>query len=403
MSSARIVACGFRSLARYKLRTVFIMIGNLVGVAALTLVVSVGSAARGKLVATVGQLFGSSSLVISAGGGFFLGGPRDAARLTLDDIKGVVQEVPGIELWDPMLVSPGTIVRQGDRNTAVRLLGQSERSERAWNRSASAGRFIDGADVSTSARVAVIGETVAATLFGDGDAIDRDIRIGAAPFRVVGILESFGTDIHGIDRDNEIVIPHTTAMRRVLNVDSIRAAKLVVSETSDPEAVGQAVTRVLRQRHGLGEDRPDDFTIHTSVAVRQMVGRIERIVSLYLPLVTATLLLASIAVAASLMLSSVNARKSEIGLRRAVGARPEDIRLQLLVETASTTLLGGIAGLLVGGVGTVLIAQRVAFAVEVGPGVVVLGLALSLATGLLAGMVPARRAALMSPAEALRQ
>ncbi|MEW6364814.1 MAG: ABC transporter permease [Acidobacteriota bacterium] len=402
MRTLRIVKDCMRSLSRFKLRTGFMMVGPLIGVAALSFVVALGGAAVNKLLATVQQLFGASSIVVSSGGGFFMGGPRDATRLTIDDIEAVVRDVPGIDTWDPMVVVPDASVRRGDRNCLVRLMGQSERAERAWSRGAERGRFIDATDVAGSARVALIGETAARALFAEDYPDGQDIQIGSVPFRVVGILERFGTDIHGMDRDNEIVIPVTTAMRRVMNVDSIRAAKLLVTEPADVEAVTREVSLALRARHRLAQGQPDDFTVINSVAVRQMVGRIERVVFLYIPLVTATSLLAALAVAASLMLASVNERTAEIGLRRAVGARPADIRLQFLLETAATTLAGGIAGVILGGLVTALVAARISLSARLGPGAIALGLALSLLTGLLAGVTPARRAALLRPSDALR-
>jgi putative ABC transport system permease protein len=398
----RIIRSSIGCLARYKLRSAFIMLGTFVGVATLTVVLSAGVAARGKLLTTVRQLFGASSIVVSSGGGFFMGGPRNSARLTLDEIEGVVQDVPGIEVWDPMQVEPDAPVRRGERSTTVRLLGQSERSEQAWGRGTTRGRFFDAADVAASARVALIGETVVRELFGEEEAIGQELQVGSVPFRVVGILQSFGTDIHGMDRDNEILVPITTAMRRVMNVDSLRGAKLVVSDPAQVEPVAREVAAALRERHGLIEGEPDDFTVITSVAVRQMVGRFERVLFVYLPLVTGISLLVAMVVAASLMLASVSERVGEVGLRGAVGARPRDISLQFLVETAVTTLTGGALGLLVGGVLGATLAQRMGLEAPVSLEVVVLGLGLSAVTGLVSGVVPARRAARLRPADVLR-
>jgi putative ABC transport system permease protein len=340
--------------------------------------------------------------VVSAGGGFVLGGPRNAARLTLEDMDAVVQDVPGIETWDPMRVDPEVSVRRGERSTSVRLLGQSERSEWAWGRGATRGRYLDAADVVASARVAVIGETVVRDLFGEEEALGQELRVGPVPFRVVGILESFGTDIHGMDRDNEIIVPITTAMRRVMNVDSLGGFKLVVSDPARVEAVAREVVGVLRERHGLLDGQPDDFTVTTSVAVRRMVERFERVLFVYLPMVTGISLLVAMVVAASLMLASVGERVGEIGLRGAVGARPRDISLQFLVETAVTTLTGGALGLLAGSLVAAVVAQRMGLAATVSLEVMALGLGLSAATGLVAGVAPARRAARLRPADVLR-
>jgi putative ABC transport system permease protein len=282
------------------------------------------------------------------------------------------------------------------------VLGQSERFERVWGRGVSQGEPFDAAAVAGSARVALIGETVARTLFGTEDPLGAEVLVGAVPFRVVGILQRFGTDLHGMDRDNEVVVPISTAMRRLLNTDSIRAAKLLVRDSSAIEEATREVKRILKERHALGADQPADFTVVTSVAVQQMVARTERVLFLYLPLVAGVTLLAGAAVAASLMLVSVNERTGEIGLRRAVGARPVDIRRQFLAETAMITLAGGLGGILIGGAGALIVAGHLGLNGMLPGRAILLGLVLSTATGLLAGVLPARRAALLQPATALR-
>jgi putative ABC transport system permease protein len=402
MSARRLVAHTVHALARYRLRTGLMMVGSLVGVAALTFVVSVGQGAKRKMLTTVRQIFGESSILIVAGGHQLMGGPRpDAARLTVDDIEAVAKALPEIELWDPLQTLSAS-VRRGDANTTVRVLGHSERSGRVQARGAVRGAYFDAAAVKRSERVALIGETVAKDLFGDEDPLDAEILIESVPFTVVGVLERFGTDLHGMDRDNEIVVPLSTLMRRLANVDTIAAAKLLVKDSRRIEDTAREITQRLRARHALAEGQPDDFNILTPVDVQQMVGRAQRVLSLYVPLAAAVALVVGGIVAATLMLASVNARVGEIGLRRAVGARPEDIRLQFLVETAVTMLGGGLGGVVLG----LAAGQVVATRLELGPvfswSAVLLGLIMSVVTGFLAGVVPARRAARLLPADALR-
>jgi putative ABC transport system permease protein len=403
MNAARLAKSSLRAMARYKLRSAFMMVGSFVGVAALTFVVGVGTAARRKILDTVHQIFGPSSVIVSAGGGFFMGGPRgEAARLTLDDVEALAASLPDVEAWDPMQVLPGAQARRGDLTRTVRLLGHSERAERVWDRGVSRGEYFDAVAVAGSARVALVGETVVRELFRDEDPLGAELLVGSVPFRVTGILERWGTDVHGMDRDNEVVVPLTTAMRRVMNVDSIRAAKLLVRDPSLTGATAREAERILRERHSLAAGQPDDFTIVSSAGVERMLARTERVLFLYLPLVAGIALLAGGAVAASLMLASVTERTAEIGLRRAVGARPEDIRLQFLLETAVIMLGGGIGGILVGSALAVFTAARLSASGGVSAVAILLGIALSVATGLLAGVLPARRAALLQPAVALR-
>jgi putative ABC transport system permease protein len=403
MRTTRLVRHSFGAIGRYRLRSAFMMLGSLVGAAALTLVVSVGDGAQRKMLETLRQLFGDSAIIVVAGGSNFLGGPRpDAARLTLDDIDAIAKELPDIETWDPQLVQPRASVRRGDAAISARVMGQSERSQRVWNRDVSRGEYFDASAVAGSMRVALIGETVRRDLFGDEDPLGADVLIGSVQFRVVGILEPFGTDIHGLDRDNEIVVPISTMMRRVMNVDTIGTAKLLLKDPSQGEEAAREIRRILRARHAIAAGTPDDFTMMTPLEVRRMVSSVQQILDVYLPLAAGVALVIAAIVAATLMLASVNQRVGEIGLRRAVGARPEDIRLQFLIESAATLTAGGIGGVVLGYVGAVVTANRWHLGEVFSWRTVALGVAVSTLAGLLAGVMPARRAARLNPVDALR-
>jgi len=293
-------------------------------------------------------------------------------------------------------------VRRGDATHNAQILGQSERSQHVWNRTAARGDFFDEAAVRGSARVAVIGETVAAELFSNNDPIGADIQIGSVPFRVIGVLEPWGTDPHGMDEDNVVAIPVTTLMRRLANVDKIEMAKLLISDPDQAERMKVQIRGVLRQRHALSGDQPDDFSILTATEVRHMIAEIQRVMFLYIPLVALVSLFVGGIVSASLMLSSINERIGEIGLRRAVGAGPADIRLQFLLETATTIVIGGVGGIAFGYV----MAQIAAAQMRLGSPnpwlAAALGIFASSLVGLLAGILPALRAARLQPAEALR-
>ena len=402
MNTMRLTWHSVRMMNRYKLRTSFMMLGSIIGVAALTLVVSVGQATERKMLKMVAQVFGDSSVIILDRGSQMMGGPRSpGVRLKVDDIEAVAKGLPGIDAWDPQQ-GISTPVRHGEATETAQILGESERSERVWNRRASRGEFFDQAAVTGSARVAVIGQTVANELFKNADPLGADIQIGVVPFRVIGILEPWGTDPHGMDRDNEIVVPITTLMRRLTNVDTISSAKLLVSDAGRTEEMTPEISRILRERHRLSAGQPDDFSILTATEVRQMVGQIQRVLFLYLPLVAAVSLVAGGIVSTSLMLASVNERTAEIGLRRAVGARAEDIRLQFLFEAAATTVAGGIAGIALGYAGARLGASRMHLG-DITPWTAALiGLSASTVVGVAAGLLPALRAARLHPTEALR-
>ena len=402
MTLTRLLSQGLRSMQRYKLRTGFMMLGSLAGVAALSFVMSVGQGAKAKMLRTVRQVVGNQAIIVVGGGSRLMGSPRGgAARLTIDDIAAVATDVPSIEIWDPQ-AELRTSVRYGDASTIARVIGASERYERVWDRGVGRGESFDATAVASSARVAVIGETVARRLFGDQDPIGSEILINSVQVRVIGILEPFGNDMHGMDRDNEIVVPISTLMRRLTNVDAINTAKLVVKDAAAQEAAAREVRRVLRARHALSADQPNDFTLLTSIEVDRMMGTIQRVLLVYLPLAGALVLLVGAVVAATLMLASVSARVAEIGLRRAVGARPQDIGRQFLVETALIIVAGGVVGIVLGYAAAYALAARMRLDIGFSWAAVLVSLAAATVTGLAAGVAPARRAAGLHPVDALR-
>lgn len=402
MKNTRLARHSLRMMGRYKLRTGFMMLGSVIGIAALTFVISVGQAAQRKILKTVGQMFGDSGIVIHDGGGEMMGGPRGPGiRLKIDDIAAVAKELPGIEAWDPMQTITAS-VRHGDSTENVLVRGESERWPQVWNRTASRGDLFDEMAVTGSARVAIIGETVAKELFGADDPVGADMQIGSVPFKVIGILEPWGTDPHGMDRDNEVIVPISTLMRRLTNVDTISAAKLVVIDPTRSDEMKAEMRRILRERHGLAAGQPNDFSIITATEIRRMVGQVQRVLFFYLPLVATIALIVGGVVSASLMLVSINERVAEIGLRRAIGARRQDIRLQFLLETTITMLAGGLGGVALG----YLVAQIGASRMHLDGAnpwtAALLGVLASSLVGVLAGILPALRAARLHPAEALR-
>ena len=402
MKNTRLARHSLQMMGRYKLRTGFMMLGSVVGIAALTFVISVGEAAQRKILKTVGQMFGASGIVIHDGGGEMMGGPHGpGTRLKIDDIAAVAKELPGIEAWDPMQTIT-TSVRHGDSTENALVRGESERWPQVWNRTASRGDLFDEMAVTGSARVAIIGETVAKELFGADDPVGADMQIGSVPFKVIGILEPWGTDPHGMDRDNEVIVPISTLMRRLTNVDTISAAKLVVTDPARSDEMKAEMRRILRERHGLTAGQPNDFSIITATEIRRMVGEVQRVLFFYLPLVAAIALVVGGVVSASLMLVSINERVAEIGLRKAVGARSQDIRLQFLLETTITMLAGGLGGLALGYVVAHIGASRMHLD-GVNPWTAaLLGVLASSLVGVLAGILPALRAARLHPAKALR-
>jgi len=402
----RIFQHGLRGMGRHKLRTFFMMLGTFVGVLALIVVVAIGRGTREVVLERIDKIFSGSSIMLSAGGGGSRGGPHGSGpttTLTVDDLNYILETVPEIRAWDPLLLA-GTreIVYQGN-NSTVRVMGHSERYEDVWSRGASRGRLFVEPEVRSSARVALVGETVVDEVFGGADPIGLQIRIGNAPFEVIGVLEEIGIDLHGWDRDNEVIVPYTTAMRRIMNVDYIGTAKLLAVDDSRIDDAVASVTGILRERHSLQEGEPNDFSMFTPVQVREMVGSMNRIFTLFLPIVAVVSLLIGGVVVANLMIMAVNERRGEIGLRKAVGARERDVRMQFLLESSMVTVVGGVLALLVATAGLVFVARAMELPNAMPWEAALLGLGAAVLVGLAAGVLPANRAAGLESASTLRE
>ena len=405
MKIRRIIKSGFRVLGRHKMRTLFMMLGIVIGITALTLIFSLGKGTEKKVLNNIDRMFSGSSILVSAGAGQMMGGPMSGGpttTLTVEDLEAIQEEISDIEAWDPMLMIPSREVKYQENSENIRIFGHSERSERVWNMGVTTGDYFDDQAVLTSARVALIGTTVVDSLFEDIDPIGEQIRIGTVPFRIIGILKQRGIDPHNWDRDNEVIVPYTTAMRRLMNIDYIQSAKLIVKDPKEMDMTVERITAILRDRHVLADSEPDDFSIITPVQVQEMVSSTNNIFNLLLPLIAGISLIVGGVIVTNLMLISVNERASEIGLRKAVGARSKDILLQFISETVVITFMGGIVGVLIGMIGSQALAGIMNLPPTVSWKALVLGIAFSSLVGLIAGVVPARRAASLQPIETLR-
>ncbi len=405
MKKSRIIRSGFRVMQRHKLRSFFMMIGIVVGVLILTLVMSIGRGTEIKVMDGMKKLFSDSSILITAGGGKMKGTPLPfgkATTLTIADIEALRSDLPEIALWDPMQMIAEREVRFRGKSAATRIFGQSERSETVWNRGVTRGEYFDADAVASSSRVALIGVNLAAELFGDADPIGEPIQIGDVPFRVLGLLESLGTDPHGLDRDHEIIVPISTAMRRLMNVDYITAAKLIVKDPGRVEQTAVRVQEILRVRHHRAPAEVDDFQIITPVKVRDMIAGMNKLFNLLLPLIATIAIFVGGIIVANLMLVSVQERTGEIGLRKAVGARARDILWQFLMETTVLTLAGGVLGILAGSAAAYFAAGLMKIPYAVSWKAAAAGVVFSSLAGILAGVLPARRAAALDPVKILR-
>jgi len=401
----RIYADGLRTVTRYRLRTFLMMLGVAIGVTALTLVLTIARATEKKVLDGIERMFTANNILVRAGGGSMRSGPLSGGpttTLTPADLETIAQEVQTIDRWDALQMIGARDVTYRGAVTRTRIFGHTPQSETLGGRTVTDGEYFDDGHMERATRVALVGTDVVTELFGDADPIGEQIEIGGVPFRVLGVLEPMGTDLHGMNRDDEILVPLSTMMRRLMNVDHVLFGKLHVADPDRMEETADRIAAMLRERHSLGPNDPDDFSLITPIEVRKMVARSNRVFNLVLPLVAGVALLVGAVVVANLMLVSVNQRTREIGLRRAVGARPGDIAAQLVAETVLVTFAGGLAG---AGLG-LWAARVIAGLLELPPVVswpaLALGVAAAVVVGVLAAVAPARRAVAVDPVVALR-
>ena len=393
------------SLGKHKLRTFFMALGTLIGVAALTVVVAFGRGTQEAVLENIDRMFSGSSILLTAGGGSMMGGPMSdgpTTTLTIQDLEAIEATIPEVIVSDPQQMAGPREVVFGGRSDEARITGNSHNAERVWNRGVTRGAYFSESDVEQSARVALVGETVVRELFEGADPIGQQIRVGTVPLDVIGVLEPVGIDPHGWDRDDEIIIPISTMMRRVLNVDHIMMAKMLVSPDVELDPVVYKIEELLRERHALAADVPNDFHMITPVQVEELVESSNRVFTVFLPLIAAVSVVVGGIVVANLMLMAVNERRAEIGLRKAVGARTRDIWLQFLIESASVTALGGLLALGLGFVVLQILGRVMDTAARFPWEAAVFGMGAAIAVGLIAGVAPARRAAELEPVQTLR-
>jgi putative ABC transport system permease protein len=405
MKTTRVIGSSLRAMNRNKLRTFFMMLGTLIGVTALTVVMALGRGTQDEVLHGIERMFSGSTILLNAGSGCVEDGPHGAGPATTlipADIDAIEAEIPAIEMADRLQgVGWSEVVFEGTASD-IRVLGHSHTSPEVWNRGAGRGSYFSQADVRSAARVAVIGTNSAAELFGDGDPLGQQIRIGTVPFEVIGVLEPFGIDPHGIDKDNEIHVPYTTVMRRLRNVDYIAASKIMVDPHADLEATVETIETLLRERHGLAPTDANDFHMITPMQVQQMVASANTTFGVFLPIVALIAIVAGGVVVANLMLLSVNERRNEIGLRKAIGARTRDVWWQFVLEATAVTTVGGLLAIGLG-FGIVKFVQMHGMEAFTFPWpVTFVGLGVAIVVGLVSGAFPARRAARMDPIDALR-
>jgi putative ABC transport system permease protein len=396
------------SLRANALRSALTMLGIFIGVAAVIAMVAVGSGARETVLAQIRAL--GANLIVVVPGNVTVGGVRlgsgARASLTQDDALALEREIDAVEAAAP--TSRGQVqVVAGGINWSSWLLGVTPAFFVARDWEIALGRGLETEDYDRGAQVVLLGETVARTLFDEIDPIGETIRLRNVPFRVVGVLARKGQTTGGQDQDDVVVAPLRAAQQRVLGVNraNARAVGSITVRLRDGEDTAQAeeqIRALLRQRHRLTASQEDDFLLRNLADIAATRDASSRTMSwLLAAIATVSLLVGGIGIM-NIMLVSVTERTREIGLRLAVGARRRDILMQFLIEAATLSALGGVAGAALGFVAARALTRIAGWPTLVSPEAILLAVGVSAGVGIVFGYYPARRAAALDPIEALR-
>ncbi len=402
------VQIALRALRVNKLRSALTMLGIIIGVSAVIAMMAVGAGARERIAEQIRSI-GSNVIIILSGsttsGGIRLGS-GSVLTLTEDDATAIAREVAAVEAAAPTMRGTAQVVF-GNQNWSTVIQGATPEYlvVREWP--VVSGRGIMSQDVDGAAKVVLLGQTVAGNIFGDSDPLGEIIRIKKVPFTVVGVLAAKGQSAWGQDQDDIVVIPLSTAKRKVLGVSQANARSVgaIIVRAKGPEWMEEAVeqvTALLRQRHRLQLGQEDDFTVRNLSEVFAAQEESARTMSLLLGAIASVSLLVGGIGIMNIMLVSVTERTREIGIRMAVGARERDILTQFLIEAVTLALIGGIVGIGLGVGGSALLSFLAQWETLIAPQAILLAFLFSTVVGVFFGYYPARKAASLDPIEALR-
>ena len=408
MSLWQSVRIAGRALRVNKLRSVLTMLGIIIGVAAVIAMVGVGSGAKARVAEQIQSL--GSNLIIVLSGSVTSSGIRlgTGSQLTIseDDAAAIAREVPLVQVAAPAVRGTAQVV-YGNLNWATVIQGVTPDYFEARDWPLTDGRGINPEDVEGATKIALVGQTTALNLFGEAEPLGQIIRIKKVPFTVVGTLSRKGQNSWGQDQDDVIMIPISTAKKKVLGVSqanprSVGSISVKVRPDEDMAEAESQIRALLRQRHRLQPFQDDDFWLRNLSEVLQAQEEQQQVMSYLLAAIASVSLLIGGIGIMNIMLVSVTERTREIGLRMAVGARRRHILLQFLIEAVTLSLIGGIIGIALGLSGSRAISYFAEWRTLVMPDTIVLAFGFAAAIGIFFGFYPARKAARLDPIEALR-
>ena len=398
----------WRSLAANTLRSILTMLGIIIGVAAVITMVAVGRGATERVQEQMKGL-GSNIMLVLPGGATAAGvrqGAQTRSRLTEEDATAIAVEVPEVQVAAPASRTQAQVVaNNANWSTTVQGTTNDYLEAREWP--LASGRLFEDGEMQGSAKVALIGRTVAQELFGDEDPIDQVIRVRTVPVTVIGVLERKGQNSQGQDQDDIVIMPIATFRNRITgaspgNVKRIWSINVKVRDGQSMKVAEERIRELMRQRFRVQESADDTFTIRNLTEILEAQEESSRIMTLLLAAVAGiSLLIGGIGIM-NIMLVSVTERTREIGLRMAVGARSRDILVQFLIEAVTLSLVGGAIGVALGGAATWAVGHFAEWQVSMTLASVGLAAGFSALVGVFFGFYPARRASRLLPIQALR-
>jgi len=396
----------FRALRVNKMRSGLTMLGIIIGVGAVIAMVAVGAGASQKIAAQISSM-GSNLLMVLPGtttsGGVRMGAGSQQT-LTMADAEAIQKECPAVSEAAPIHNGAAQVV-YSHMNWSTAIIGTTPGLlvVREWD--LTVGRPFTAQDVKSAAKVCLLGQTVVENLFGDQNPVGQAIRIKNVPFTVIGVLDRKGQDAGGHDQDDTIMMPVTTAQKKLFGTQfpgMVRIITVKAKSAEDLAAAERQINELLRQRHHIGQKQDNDFTVRNLTQLMQAREESTKVMTLLLGAIASVSLLVGGIGIMNIMLVSVTERTREIGIRMAIGAKTWDIRLQFIIEALTLSLIGGIIGIIAGVSSSAIISSASGWPIVVSTVSIVLSFAFSGFIGIFFGFYPAYKASLLNPIDALR-
>lgn len=405
MNYSNLFKIAMRAIAANKLRSFLTMLGIIIGVASVIAMMAIGQGSKKSIQANIAEM-GSNMIMIRPGQDKGPGGAQqdasDMQTLKLKDYEALKEQAKYLSAISPSVNSPGQFIN-GNNNTPSTIYGISPDYLKIRQQKVKDGEMFTDEEVRSSAKVCVIGKTVADNLFTNGeDPVGKVVRFNKIPFRVVGVLESKGYNSFGMDQDDVVLAPYTTVMKRILSVTYLQGINASAVTEDMTDLAIEDITSILRENHKLKATDDDNFTIRSQQEMAEMMNSTSDTMTVLLLVVACISLVVGGIGIMNIMYVSVTERTKEIGLRMSVGARGIDILNQFLIESVLLSVTGGLIGVIVGVGAAVGINVFAHWPIQIQPWSVLLSFAVCSATGIFFGWYPAKKAASLDPIEAIR-